>query len=213
MPPKRIVTSRTASKGDWAAVPGMAKTASYSTPCRFFSGERIACHTDFRGTGSAYSDSGARGDPIMHPVVGIFTRREDAERAAGELEPAGIDRGRISVVIVLPDDDQRAEVARAVLSANGAESLDAFRERWWKGLRDVEAAHYESTGQPFAAAEPDYRRGFECALGAGQRDRAYDDVVNKLKQRYPDVYNTEAFRRGYERGQARAAGRRSDRAA
>jgi len=95
----------------------------------------------------------------------------------------------------------------------GAESLDAFRERWWKGLRDVEAAHYESTGQPFAAAEPDYRRGFECALGAGQRDRAYDDVVNKLKQRYPDVYNTEAFRRGYERGQARAAGRRSDRAA
>ncbi|OLB38465.1 MAG: hypothetical protein AUI04_14130 [Candidatus Rokubacteria bacterium 13_2_20CM_2_64_8] len=254
----------------------------------------------------------------MHPVVGIFTRREDAERAAAELEPAGIDRGRIivltpgtpaerpttvptreteppgigtalgtvtgaaagaaggmqlgtvlstllvpglgpvialgalgtvllgalgaavghafddapegvpkddlflyedalrhgrSVVIVLADDDQRAEVARAVLSANGAESLDAFRERWWKGLRDVEAAHYESTGQPFAAAEPDYRRGFECALGAGQRDRAYDDVVNKLKQRYPDVYNTEAFRRGYERGQARAAGRRSDRAA
>src|SRR5438128_4577813 len=98
MPPKRIVTSRTASKGDWAAVPGMAKTASYSTPCRFFSGERIACHTDFRGTGSAYSDSGARGDPIMHPVVGIFTRREDAERAAAELEPAGSDRGRIIVL-------------------------------------------------------------------------------------------------------------------
>ena len=246
----------------------------------------------------------------MHPVVGIFTRREDAERAAAELEPAGIDRRRIvvltpgtpaerlttvptreteppgigtalgtvtgaaagaaggmqlgtvlstllvpglgpvialgalgtvlrgalgaavghafddapegvpkddlflyedalrhgrSVVIALVDDDQRAEVARAVLSANGAESLDAFRERWWKGLRD--------TGQPFAAAEPDYRRGFECALGAGQRDRAYDDVVNKLQQRYPDVYNTDAFRRGYERGQAWAAGRRSDRAA
>src|SRR5436309_3439883 len=201
MPPKRIVTSRTASKGDWAAVPGMAKTASYSTPCRFFSGERIACLTDFRGTGSAYSDSGARGDPIMHPVVGIFTRHEDALR-----------HGR-SVVIVLADDNRRAEVARAVLSANGAESLDAFRERSWKGLRAVEAAHHESTGQPFAAAEPDYRRGFECALGAGQRDRAYDDVVNKLKQRYPDVYNTDAFRRGYERGQARAAGRRSDRAA
>src|SRR3989454_2075965 len=318
MPPKRIVTSRTASKGDWAAVPGMAKTASYSTPCRFFSGERIACHTDFRGTGSAYSDSGARGDPIMHPVVGIFTRREDAERAAAELEPAGIDRGRIivltpgtpaerpttvptreteppgigtalgtmtgaaagaaggmqlgtvlstvlvpglgpvialgalgtvllgalgaavghafddapegvpkddlflyedalrhgrSVVIALAADDQRAEVARTVLSANGAESLDAFRERWWKGLRDVEAVHYESTGQPFAAAEPDYRRGFECALGAGQRDRAYDDVVNKLKQRSPDVYHTDAFPRGYERGQAWAAGRRSDRVA
>src|SRR2546428_4991850 len=98
MPPKRIVTSRTASKGDWAAVPGMAKTASYSTPCRFFSGERTACHTDFRGTRSAYSDSGARGDHIMHPVVGIFTRREDAERAAAELEPAGIDRRRIIVL-------------------------------------------------------------------------------------------------------------------
>jgi len=29
----------------------------------------------------------------MHPVVGIFTRRE-----AAELEPAGIDRGRIIVL-------------------------------------------------------------------------------------------------------------------
>src|SRR5438094_8734607 len=93
MPPKRIVTSRTASKGDWAAVPGMAKTASYSTPCRFFSGERIACHTDFRRTGSAYSDSGARGDPILHPVVGILTRRQPAERAAAQPEPAGAHRG------------------------------------------------------------------------------------------------------------------------
>src|SRR5437867_8587887 len=318
MPPKRIVTSRTASKGDWAAVPGMAKTASYSTPCRFFSGERIACHTDFRGTGSAYSDSGARGDPIMHPVVGIFTRREDAERAAAELEPAGIDRGRIivltpgtpaerpttvptreteppgigtalgtvtgaaagaaggmqlgtvlstllvpglgpvialgalgtvllgalgaavghafddapegvprddlylyedalrhgrSVVIALAAADARAEAARAVLAAAGAESLDAFRDRWWSGVRDAEAADYESIGRPFAGVEADYRRGFECALGADRRGRAYDDVVNELKQRYPDLYNTDAFRGGYERGQAWAAGRRTDRAA
>src|SRR3989442_15983759 len=66
--------------------------------CRFFSEERSACHTDFRGTGSAYSESGARGDDIMHPVVGIFTRREDAEGAAAALKSAGIDRGRIIVL-------------------------------------------------------------------------------------------------------------------
>ncbi len=206
----------------------------------------------------------------MHPVVGIFTRREDAERAAAKLESAGIDRGRIIVLTpgtpaerptTVPTRETEppgigtalgtvtgaaagaaggmqlgtvlstllvpglgpvialGALGTVLLGALGAAVGHAFDDApegvpsWWKGLRDVEAAHYESTGQPFAAAEPDYRRGFECALGAGQRDRAYDDVVNKLKQRYPDVYNTDAFRRGYERGQARAAGRRSDRAA
>ena len=34
----------------------------------------------------------------MHPVVGIFTRREDAEGAAAALKSAGIDRGRIIVL-------------------------------------------------------------------------------------------------------------------
>jgi len=250
----------------------------------------------------------------MHRVVGIFTRRQDAEVAAAELETAGIDRGRIivltpgsgvgrlaavptrdaeapgvgkalgtitgaaagaaggmqlgavvstllvpglgpvialgalgtvllgalggtvghafddapegvpkddlylyeaalgqgrSVVIALADDNARAAAARAVFTAAAAEDLDAARERWWSGLRDTEAAHYE----PFAEAESDYRRGFECALGADQRGRVYEDVVNELKQRYPGVESTDAFRRGYERGQAWAAGRRSERAA
>src|SRR5262249_15313747 len=97
MPPKRIVTSRTASKGDWAAVPGMAKTASYSTPCRFFSGERIACHTDFRGTGP---HTATRGREEITSCIqwSASSRREDAERAAAELEPAGIDRRRIIVL-------------------------------------------------------------------------------------------------------------------
>jgi hypothetical protein len=254
----------------------------------------------------------------MHPVVGIFERREDAEAVAAELEAAGIDRGRIivltpgsgvgrlaavptreaeppgigkalgtitgaaagaaggmqlgtvvstllvpglgpvialgalgtvllgalgaavghafddapegvpkddlflyeealrqglSVVIALADDDQQAERARAVLITAGAESLDALRERWWSGLRDTEAAHYEATGRPFAEVEADYRRGFECAIVVVQRGRVYDDVVNELNQRYPDLESTDAFRRGYERGQAWAAGRRSERAA
>src|SRR5262245_57581092 len=152
----------------------------------------------------------------MHPVVGIFTRRQDAEVAAAELETAGIDRGRIIVLtpgsgvgrlaavptrdaeapgvgkalgtitgaaagaaggmqlgavvstLLVPglgplaDDNARAAAARAVFTAAAAEDLDAARERWWSGLRDTEAAHYE----PFAEAESDYRRGFECALGA-----------------------------------------------
>jgi len=254
----------------------------------------------------------------MHPVVGIFTGRQDAEVEAAELEAAGIDRGRIivltpgsatgrlgavptreaeapgvgktlgtitgaaagaaggmqlgavvstllvpglgpvialgalgtvllgalgatvgqafddapegvprddlylyedalrqgrSVVIALAADDARADAARAVFTAAGAEDLDAIRERWWSDLRDTEAAHYETSGQAFAEAEADYRQGFECALGAAQRGRAYEDVVNELKERYPGVESTDAFRRGYERGQALAAGRRSERAA
>jgi len=117
-----------------------------------------------------------------------------------------------SVVVALVDD-ATAETAGAALAAAGAESLDAARERWWIGLRDAEAAHYESTGRPFPGAETEYRQGFEAALDVSRRGRAYPDVIEELQQRYPDVYNTDAFHRGYERGQAWAGGRRSDRAA
>lgn len=129
------------------------------------------------------------------------------------LYEAALRQGR-SVVIALPADAAQAEAGRDALAAAGAESLDAARERWWIGLRDAEAADYGARGGEFTRDELDYRRGFEAALSAGRGGRAYGEIVEELRARYPDAYAREAFRRGYERGQAHADGqRRSGRAA
>src|SRR5204863_81840 len=130
-----------------------------------------------------------------------------AERAAAELEPAGIDRGRIIVLTpgtpaerpttVPTRETEPPGIGTALGTVTGAAAGAAGGMQLGTVLSTLLVPGL----------------GPVIALGAGQRDRAYDDVVNKLKQRYPDVYNTDAFRRGYERGQARAAGRRSDRAA
>src|SRR5262245_5280820 len=49
-----------------------------------------------------------------------------------------------SIVFAFADDDDQAEEARVVMSAENAESLDAARERWWLALRDAEKRHYET---------------------------------------------------------------------
>jgi hypothetical protein len=119
-----------------------------------------------------------------------------------------------SVVVALLDDAEEAQKAREALAAAGAESIDAARERWWIGLRDAEAAAYIAESGDFARDEADYRRGFEAALATGRDDRSYNDVLDELRTRYPDVHEREAFRRGYQRGrQWAAARRREDRAA
>ena len=118
-----------------------------------------------------------------------------------------------SVVIALVDDDTQAERARAALAAADAETIEAARERWWHQMREAEAAAYETSGRSFASIETNYRRGFEAALGGERRGCPYDDVVDDLRRRYPDVYDTDAFRRGYERGHAWVGDRRTDRAA
>jgi hypothetical protein len=110
-------------------------------------------------------------------------------------------RGR-SVVIALPDSDQLAEHARAELKRAGAESIDAAREQWWIGLRDAEQEHYSNHGGNFNVDEAAYRLGFEAALHPDRRGRSYENTVENLRTRYADNCGLEAFRRGYERGQA-----------
>src|SRR5262249_33868208 len=107
-----------------------------------------------------------------------------------------------SVVFVVAESEARADIARRILSQAGAEELDAARERWWLGLRSVEAERYGADGGDFARDEARYRLGFEAALGAKTRGRAYDDVVEYLSQQYPDAYRDPTFRRGFERGRA-----------
>jgi hypothetical protein len=106
-----------------------------------------------------------------------------------------------SVVIAAADDSDQADHAQTILSSAGAESIDAARESWWVGLRDAEEAEYLGQGADFKADEPIYRRGFEAALHPRTRGSSYDESTDRLRERYADVYEQPAFRRGYERGQ------------
>jgi hypothetical protein len=108
-------------------------------------------------------------------------------------------RGR-SVLIALVDEEAKAETARQVLVDTGADSVDAARERWWVGVREHEAADYAASGRDFRADERTYRCGFEMALDPAARGKSYEQALDRLRACYPDVYEDEVFRHGYERG-------------
>lgn len=135
--------------------------------------------------GGTLEDAIAKGLP--HDELYIY---EDALR-----------RGR-SVVIALVDDDDIATKVRSLFAEQCAESLDAAHENWWLGLRDVEEETYRAEGRDFVSDEQSYRCGFEAAHHAKLRDRSYDEAGTDLRGLYPDTVTEEAFRRGYERGQA-----------
>ena len=111
-----------------------------------------------------------------------------------------------TVIIVLTDDDARAETVRGVMGQAGAESVDAARDNWWIGLRDAEEEEYD--GQDFKKDEDIYRKGFEAAQHPHMRGKSYDDAAESLRSRYSDDYSNEAFKRGYERGLAYQQGLR-----
>jgi CBS domain-containing protein len=114
---------------------------------------------------------------------------------------AALREGR-TVLVALADDEPMADAAREVLIAAGAESIDAARQRWWIGLRDAEAETYSAQGGDFTKDELIYRRGFEAALRWTTAGKPYETVVDSFRTEYADVYQEEAFRRGYERGRA-----------
>ena len=107
-----------------------------------------------------------------------------------------------SIVIALVEGDDDAQKAHAALEKNGAESIDAAREHWWVGLRSAEEEEYAATGGDFKTDEQDYRSGFEAAQQLQTRGKPYAEVTEHLRRSYPKIHATNAFRRGYERGQA-----------
>ena len=107
-------------------------------------------------------------------------------------------RHRRTLLMAQADSRDAAEHAREIMERNGAESVDAAREKWWIGLRETEAAQY---GDNFAAEEATYRAGFEAAVGAC-RGQTFEAAEAELRRRHPDMCERDAFRRGYERGRA-----------
>ena len=110
-------------------------------------------------------------------------------------------RGR-SVVIASTDSDEDADRARTELERAGAESIDAARQQWWVGLRGAEQVHYTNQGGDFNTDEAAYRLGFEAALHPERRGKSYDRCVEGLRTRYAKDCESQAFRGGYDRGQA-----------
>ena len=104
-------------------------------------------------------------------------------------------KGR-SVVIAFLDEEGAVYAAQSALTSAGAESIDEARENWWIGLRDVEGAHYATTGRDFQTDETSYRRGFESSLKVRAGTEAGAAKFS------PDDQADEAYRRGYERGQS-----------
>jgi hypothetical protein len=107
-----------------------------------------------------------------------------------------------TVVIALTRDDEQDEAARNIMAQAGAESLDAARDKWWVGLRDVEDQDYRARGGNFATDEPHYRRGFESALYPKSRGKAYEEVADYMRECHGDLCEQKPFRKGYERGRA-----------
>ena len=106
-----------------------------------------------------------------------------------------------TVLIASAKDKNQAEVAKSALAAAGAESIDRAREMWWLGLRDVEKEHYEADGGNFETDERTFREGFRAALETENRGKTYENCSARLRDRFPDSWEKEPFRRGFERGQ------------
>jgi hypothetical protein len=108
-----------------------------------------------------------------------------------------------SVVVIFAGDHAEEQRAHQVLADAGAESLDAARKVLWLGLRDAESEHYVALGYNFEQDEDVYRAGFESALRRECRGRSVDEEADCLKWWYPDFWDSEPFRRGFERGRKR----------
>ncbi len=107
-----------------------------------------------------------------------------------------------SVVIGLTEDSASAEEVQRVMAQSDAETVDAAAEDWWLGLRSAEEESYKERGGEFAKDEVSYRRGFQAALHPDRRGKSYEEQSDELSKAYPQESTSQAFRHGYERGQA-----------
>jgi hypothetical protein len=110
-------------------------------------------------------------------------------------------KGR-SVVFVQTEDDEEKDLVQRLLAQAGAESIDAAREQWWVGLRDAAAARYPADGSSRDDAREGgiFRRGFEVAQLPAARGKTYDEARDYLRTRYPEDFEEDRFRAGYESG-------------
>jgi hypothetical protein len=115
-----------------------------------------------------------------------------------------------TVLVALVEDEEKEPIVRETFRGSGAESIDAARERWWMGLRDAEAEHFDGRGADADAHERLYRYGYTAAATGGARPRRIEelDLWTSL-----DEHERAVMRRGYERGLQMQRTRARERAA
>jgi len=105
------------------------------------------------------------------------------------------------ILIVFPSNDAKAEAARKVFAELGVEGVEDARGHWWHRMREDEAAALGILHEGVTATEVEYLRGFEAALDPNVRELSCEGAIAFLHEQERAVYQEEAFRRGYERGQ------------
>ena len=108
-------------------------------------------------------------------------------------------KGR-SLVFVRTDDPGETTTVLGIYRELDAESIDAARHDWWVGLRDAEGLEYAKTGGEWDAVEEEYRRGYAAGLHPERNGASFEQVEDELRRAHPDCYDSDAFRKGFERG-------------
>jgi len=106
------------------------------------------------------------------------------------------------VLIVFPSNDAKAETTRQIFADLGVEGVEDARGHWWHRLREDKAAALGMLHEGVTATEVEYLRGFEAALDPRMRELSCEKASAFLHEQERAVYQEEAFRRGYGRGQA-----------
>jgi hypothetical protein len=104
-----------------------------------------------------------------------------------------------SVVLVLAENDTEEKCAQA----DGRRWRRKPRCRQGKvvgGIAGCGEEHYHSTGRNFEKDHDACRAGFEAAQRRESRGKSMEEMADRMKWWQPDVWDSEPFRRGFERG-------------
>jgi hypothetical protein len=126
------------------------------------------------------------GPPLSYEDQLVY---EDALRHGGD------------VLIVFPSDEAKAETARQIFAELGVEGVEDARGHWWHRLQEDKAAALGMLHEGVTATEVEYLRGFDAALDSRMSELSCEETIAFLHEQERAVYQEEAFRRGYERGQ------------
>lgn len=141
------------------------------------------------GVGAAAGDAVQKtfGPPLSYEDLLVY---EDAVRHGGD------------VLLVFPGDGAKAETAQQIFADLGVEGVEDARGHWWHRLQEDKAAALGILHEGVTATEVEYLRGFDAALDSRMSAFSCEAAIAFLHEQERAVYQEEAFRRGYERGQA-----------
>ncbi|NOT55042.1 MAG: hypothetical protein HOP18_10585 [Deltaproteobacteria bacterium] len=114
---------------------------------------------------------------------------EDAVRHGGD------------VLLVFPGDGAKIATAQQIFADLGVEGVEDARGHWWHRLQDDKAAALGMLHEGVTATEVEYLRGFDAALDSRMAELSCEEAITFIHEQERAVYQEEAFRRGYERGQ------------